>query len=63
MPTLTEMLHKKSRAVNQMQKGQLYEQMSKRYGGVQAMFATMGLVILALTGTFLPKQVARVLNR
>ncbi len=33
------------------------------YGGVQAMFATMGLVILALTGTFLPKQVARVLNR
>lgn len=35
MPTLTEMLHKKSRAVNQMHKGQLYEQMSKRYGGDQ----------------------------
>ena len=33
------------------------------YGGVQSMFATMGLVILALTGTFLPKQVARVLHR
>lgn len=34
-----------------------------QYSGVPAMFATMGIVILALTGTFLPKQVAQVLNR
>ncbi len=33
------------------------------FGGVSTLFATMGLVILALTGTFLPRQVARVLNR
>ena len=34
-----------------------------RSGGMPALFATMGLVILALTGTFLPRQVARVLRR
>ncbi|MES2660589.1 MAG: lipopolysaccharide biosynthesis protein [Verrucomicrobiota bacterium] len=33
------------------------------YSGIPAMFATMGIVILALTGTFLPKQVAKVLSR
>ena len=33
------------------------------YGGVPALFATMGIVIFSLTGTFLPRQVARVLNR
>ena len=33
------------------------------FGGMEAMLATMAVVILALTGTFLPKQVARVLNR
>lgn len=32
------------------------------YGGIQAMLATMAVVILALTGTFLPRQVARVLK-
>lgn len=32
------------------------------YGGLQAMLATMAAVILALTGTFLPRQVARVLK-
>ena len=32
------------------------------YGGIQAMLATMAAVILALTGTFLPRQVARVLK-
>jgi O-antigen/teichoic acid export membrane protein len=32
------------------------------YGGVQAMFATMAVVILSMTGRFLPRQVARVLK-
>lgn len=32
------------------------------YGGVEALLATMGVVILSLTGTFLPKQVARALS-
>ena len=35
MPTLTEMLHKKSQAMNQMQRGKLFDEMSKRYGGDQ----------------------------
>ncbi len=33
------------------------------YGGLEMLLATMAVVILAMTGTFLPKQVARVLNR
>ena len=33
-----------------------------RYGGIGAMLATMGLVILALTGTFLPHRVVRALK-
>ncbi|MEO5716803.1 MAG: hypothetical protein ABIT37_25210, partial [Luteolibacter sp.] len=33
------------------------------YGGLETLLATMAVVILALTGTFLPKQVAKVLNR
>ena len=33
------------------------------YGGVEALLGTMGVVILSLTGTFLPKQVARVLTK
>ncbi len=32
------------------------------YGGVEALLATMGVVILALTGTFLPKRVAGALS-
>ncbi len=32
------------------------------FGGVEALLATMGVVILALTGTVLPKRVARVLK-
>ena len=32
------------------------------FGGVEALLATMGIVILALTGTFLPRRVASVLN-
>ena len=32
------------------------------FGGIQLMLATMALVIFSLTGTFLPKQVARVLK-
>lgn len=32
------------------------------YGGIDAMLATMGVVILLLTGTFLPKQVRGVLG-
>ncbi|RYD41694.1 MAG: hypothetical protein EOP83_33610 [Verrucomicrobiaceae bacterium] len=31
-------------------------------GGIPAMLATMGVVILALTGSFLPRQVAKVLS-
>lgn len=31
-------------------------------GGIPAMLATMGIVILALTGSFLPRQVAKVLS-
>ena len=31
-------------------------------GGVPALFATMGILILSLTGAFLPRQVARVLR-
>ncbi len=34
-----------------------------RQGGLEVMLATMAVVILALTGSFLPKQVAKVLNR
>ncbi len=33
------------------------------FGGIEALLATMGIVILALTGSFLPRQVARVLRR
>lgn len=33
------------------------------YGGVEALLATMGVVILALTGTFLPKRVAGALSK
>jgi hypothetical protein len=32
------------------------------YGGIQALLATMGFVILALTGTFLPRIVVRALK-
>jgi hypothetical protein len=31
-------------------------------GGIPALLATMGIVILALTGTVLPKRVARILR-
>jgi O-antigen/teichoic acid export membrane protein len=34
-----------------------------RYGGLEVLLLTMGIVILALTGTFLPRQVARVLGK
>lgn len=33
------------------------------YGGLEALLGTMGVVILAMTGTFLPKHVARVLKK
>jgi O-antigen/teichoic acid export membrane protein len=33
-----------------------------RYGGLELLLVTMGVAILALTGTFLPKQVARALK-
>ena len=33
-----------------------------RFGGVEALLGTMGVVILSLTGTFLPRRVARVLS-
>ena len=33
------------------------------YGGIEALLATMGIVILFLTGTFLPRQVTRVLKK
>jgi pre-mRNA-processing factor SLU7 len=33
MPTLTEMLHKKSQAKNNLVRGKIYEELSKRYGG------------------------------
>lgn len=32
------------------------------FGGIAALLGTMGIVILSLTGTFLPRQVARVLR-
>lgn len=34
-----------------------------RFGGVEALLATMALVIFSLTGTFLPKQVAQALKK
>lgn len=33
------------------------------YGGLEALLGTMGVVILCMTGTFLPKQVARALKK
>jgi hypothetical protein len=32
------------------------------FGGIEALLGTMGVVILAMTGTVLPKRVARVLS-
>lgn len=34
MPTLTEMLHKKSKANSSLMRGKLFEEVAKRYGGV-----------------------------